>query len=159
MLILSSSTSAITKTYFPSPGFWDSLSESFSHPPELNLNPITPGKCQLIHLPPLMAVTLISTYQISVTAGMGEKQRYSYKLKTEGHSYWGVKIVTQRFPLSPGNRAPEMNNPMLIRGSVWVPFTVISSPQRLPCSGKQPRVSGAHTYRSHEHVVEEKWYS
>lgn len=44
-----------------------------------------------------MAITSISTYQIYVTAGMGEKQRYSYEPKAERHSYWEEKIVTQRF--------------------------------------------------------------
>lgn len=40
-----------------------------------------------------MAITSMSTYQIYVTAGMDEKQRYSYKPKTERHSYGGEKIV------------------------------------------------------------------
>lgn len=97
LLIFSSSTSTITKTYFPRPGFSDSLTESFFHPPEVNLSPATPGECQLIHLPPLTAITSISTYQKYVTGGTDEKQRYSYKPKPERHLYWREKTVTQQF--------------------------------------------------------------
>lgn len=107
MLILSSSTSVSTKTYFPSPELQDSLSEPFSHPPRANLNPVTPGECQLIHLPSLMAITSISTYQKPVTAGMDEKQRYSYKPKTERHSYWGEKNRDIEVSILPRERGTE----------------------------------------------------
>lgn len=52
---------------FPQLGFHHSLSESLSHLLEVNMNPITPERCQLIH--PLMAITSIAACQIYVTTG------------------------------------------------------------------------------------------
>lgn len=72
------------------------LSESFSHLPEVNLNLITPGKCHLIHPPPLMALTSISAY---LKAGIRMKSKdILTSLKQKDIHTEGKKIATPGDP-------------------------------------------------------------